>query len=807
MNVSSRKNNKYLDNSKKFLSKIKKDNGNNYCFDCGKSNPECISLNYGIFICNSCAQFHIKLFHDKSKSSILNNNLNLLTFEQLSYLFHGGNARLSFYINKECPFLLNLPRYQIYSTHQLENYRQKLQNLVKKGISAKKQNNYVTDIFDNIESRISPNKINTFIGENFKTDKQIINNNNLYKIFKDINREISTNKKFKIHDDNNNFYIKNKKKIKSPQLTSNRMDIEKLTDLHRNKIGRNKNSLSAEILPKKKYKEKIGYCCINIRTKSDIYSKEKLLSYKKVNNYMLRSKTEKKFMIYENINVISTKKKFKNNSNKNIIKNNKNKIQNVKTKSTKSNGTSAVNSLKCMKISLPKKIVKTVKQLSSKKNSYDDEIKNNKDEHSIKSNSVPVPKDKNNSKNLIKKIIINNIINHKKNYEKNIKINVISFSVIDNYKNENIFKNKLKTNQIESNKKNTDYCKNNFPKKNTVFNSSNNKNRESDHSNYYYNNNTKFDNVNTRINYNKKAITPKILKKNIKIIKDQNTIRNNEYFILQKIIQKNNSDKNIKKRRTNKVVECREISYTIGECIKKAKNLKKTEKKEEICENINFSIIKQKKKFEISHSNDFGYNKKKRSEEKNNHKSQDSKDYNNIGRNSKRAVNGYLSLRKSSNPNIISIKIKGNKQTKIIRLTKEFKKLSNYTSENIFTNLLQKHQNIKNMNSENNDITNIIYSGNKSNKSNNLKINNTNDIKIYYNKHDEVLKKNNKKCEVIKIAKNKENRNSNVNLKSYGNLTQKTTNNPKKNIISLGKIKTSKNSISRSFYKQKNNKK
>ena len=74
------------------------------------------------------------------------------------------------------------------------------------------------------------------------------------------------------------------------------------------------------------------------------------------------------------------------------------------------------------------------------------------------------------------------------------------------------------------------------------------------------------------------------------------------------------------------------------------------------------------------------------------------------------------------------------------------------------------------MNSENNDITNIIYSGNKSNKSNNLKINNTNDIKIYYNKHDEVLKKNNKKCEVIKKTKKRKIKKKNQKKKKKSKL-------------------------------------
>ena len=85
------------------IKEIYKDEMNNECFDCGKLNPEFISANNGIFICNDCMAIHYN-FSDEV-SLLIKNNLFLLNEDQINYIYYGGNRKLLEFINYKFPKL------------------------------------------------------------------------------------------------------------------------------------------------------------------------------------------------------------------------------------------------------------------------------------------------------------------------------------------------------------------------------------------------------------------------------------------------------------------------------------------------------------------------------------------------------------------------------------------------------------------------------------------------------------------------------------------------------------------------------
>ena len=116
---------------KKRIYALINDKLNNICFDCEKEKTDYISINYGIFICKSCAEYHFLFLKDKS--CILKNNLKSLSQKELKYLYYGGNRKLKDYMKNKFPLLLNLNRNQIYKTVGLDYYQKKLRYLVEGG--------------------------------------------------------------------------------------------------------------------------------------------------------------------------------------------------------------------------------------------------------------------------------------------------------------------------------------------------------------------------------------------------------------------------------------------------------------------------------------------------------------------------------------------------------------------------------------------------------------------------------------------------------------------------------------------------
>lgn len=122
------------------VQEIYKDEMNNECFDCGKSNPEFISANNGVFICRECMSVHYQ-FSDEV-SLIIKNNLFLLNEEQINYIYYGGNRKLLEFINYEFPQLQNYQPEILYKTQAMQYYRDKLYFLVEGGNKPMKPNEH-----------------------------------------------------------------------------------------------------------------------------------------------------------------------------------------------------------------------------------------------------------------------------------------------------------------------------------------------------------------------------------------------------------------------------------------------------------------------------------------------------------------------------------------------------------------------------------------------------------------------------------------------------------------------------------------
>ena len=128
-----REKHKYYDNDINNI-KIKdlfNDEYNKKCFDCNRLYPENISINNGVFICNKCAEYHYKLKANVSK--ITKFILAELSFQDMRYIYYGGNKKLSDFIDNEYPCLKLLSNEKKYNTKAMEYYRANLKYLVEGG--------------------------------------------------------------------------------------------------------------------------------------------------------------------------------------------------------------------------------------------------------------------------------------------------------------------------------------------------------------------------------------------------------------------------------------------------------------------------------------------------------------------------------------------------------------------------------------------------------------------------------------------------------------------------------------------------
>ena len=183
------------------------------CFDCGRNNPEFISINNGIFICELCVENHLTFGEDTS--IIINNDFNSISKNELLYMYYGGNKKLYNFITKEFPSLRNCPRQKLYKTKALNYYRKRLNYFVKGGkepikpkmnealeIEPKKEENvsYINNSFDEINYKKNNNDANTIVHtknnstnfyQKYCVTENVNNNSNDYNMFESNNATLN----------------------------------------------------------------------------------------------------------------------------------------------------------------------------------------------------------------------------------------------------------------------------------------------------------------------------------------------------------------------------------------------------------------------------------------------------------------------------------------------------------------------------------------------------------------------------------------------------------------------------------------
>ena len=249
-------NNSYLENKILFspISVInqEKSEKENYCFDCGHGNPELISINNGILICEKCGINH-KTF-PPGTSILIKNEKNTLSETEQQFLLLGGNQKLFEYILNENPTLINLPRKVLYTSPILNCYRKKLCDLVEKvsmnkvnyanikyndSVSQSPNTYYMDKKFQTINDK---NKIiyNKFLNDNESKMNNIIDNINkieLPNIFFKNNRKFNKYRKILLNKSN---VIYNKPKLHSifNKIKTEKKEYNKEVKIIRPKIAR-----------------------------------------------------------------------------------------------------------------------------------------------------------------------------------------------------------------------------------------------------------------------------------------------------------------------------------------------------------------------------------------------------------------------------------------------------------------------------------------------------------------------------------------------------------------------------------------
>ena len=125
-NISNKKNNECIDLIKESLNQEE----NDYCVECGDKDPQYISINNSIFLCKECILNHLQLTQEVS--TIIKNDLKILTLNEIQYICNGGNQKLLDFVSNEYPELNKFEPYIFYNTKAMDYYRKRLKYFYQK---------------------------------------------------------------------------------------------------------------------------------------------------------------------------------------------------------------------------------------------------------------------------------------------------------------------------------------------------------------------------------------------------------------------------------------------------------------------------------------------------------------------------------------------------------------------------------------------------------------------------------------------------------------------------------------------------
>ena len=266
--------NSNIKQNNEYISLIKqtfKQESNDYCVECGKRHPQYISINNSIFLCKECILNHLQL--SQEASTIIKNDLKILTLNEIQYIYNGGNQKLLNFVKDEFPELTKFEPQMFYNTKAMDYYRKRLKYLTEGGEEPikpsineaysqikKNEENDLSDIemeVDEIYNNMNKNqKDDTFEKDDDILDKNLnINNTGDY----------DKNYTPKINDEKNGFEdkikknyinIKNNNVKNSPNNIFDENFTKKLKDFNKVNIDSYKNNLRYSRLSKNiKYKK------------------------------------------------------------------------------------------------------------------------------------------------------------------------------------------------------------------------------------------------------------------------------------------------------------------------------------------------------------------------------------------------------------------------------------------------------------------------------------------------------------------------------------------------------------------------
>ena len=326
----------------KILKESLKNKENDYCFECGVGHPQYISINNGIFLCKECILNHLQL--SQEASTIIKNDLKILTLNEIEYIYNGGNQKLFDFINEEFPKLKKMEPNLFYNTKAMDYYRKKLKYLAEGGEEPIKpigDDAYIS-ISKKDEDEINDIEIegNELYDENiYKNNKNENDNNNIHRSNlnpkqKTKNKEELVNIPKKIYEENTYKTInkscnlnftdnkRNKLKINIDDENDNNNTISNINHINKSNFNYynnciKNNQLSKNIKFKKNFNnfdnENYNYSTNKTSDTIDIFNS----NYKDISNGVLKKGILSPYPTSNNI--CNFTEKFPDNKIKNVL--------------------------------------------------------------------------------------------------------------------------------------------------------------------------------------------------------------------------------------------------------------------------------------------------------------------------------------------------------------------------------------------------------------------------------------------------------------------------------------------------------